>query len=205
MSNNHVSSHTLPQLIASLLILILLAAASVVPALADSAASTSVSAQDANSALDSARVWTTVHVRTMFVTGLIVIACVILHYEAFIGLNWVLSRVHTHRRRQRQRLLLMMLALIALHIVEIWIFAAGFHWLLLDPANGRITGIESAHFLDQVYFSTVCYTTLGLGDLIPHGAIRFMTGTESLIGFLLITWSASFTFFEMERYWRKSA
>jgi len=32
-----------------------------------------------------------------------------------------------------------------------------------------------------------------------------MTGTESLIGFLLITWSASFTFFEMERYWRKSA
>jgi hypothetical protein len=56
--------------------------------------------------------------------------------------------------------------------------------------------------LDSVYFSAVCYTTLGLGDIVPTGAIRFLVGTESLTGFVLITWSASFTFVEMERYWR---
>jgi len=197
LRNNNVSSYKLPQLLAGLLIVILLAAANAAPALADSVAN----APDTSAVLDAARVWTTVHVRTILVTGLIVIVCVVLHYEAFIGLNWVLGRVHTHRRRQR--LLLTMLALIALHVVEIWIFAIGFYWLLLNPANGRIAGIEPIHFLDQVYFSAVCYTTLGLGDLVPHGAIRFLTGTESLIGFLLITWSASFTFFEMERQWKK--
>ncbi len=187
---------TLP--VAGLCLVLLLAVLSTPPVLADSVAR----ALDATNAPDAARIWTVVHIHTLFVTGFIVIACVILHYEAFIGLHWVLGRIHIHRRRRR--LLLMMLSLIALHIVEIWIFAAGFYWLLLNPANGRIEGAESIYFLDQIYFSAVCYTTLGLGDLIPHGAIRFLTGTESLIGFLLITWSASFTFFEMERYWRSS-
>jgi hypothetical protein len=49
----------------------------------------------------------------------------------------------------------------------------------------------------------VCFTTLGLGDLVPVGAVRFMTGTEALTGFVLIAWSASFTFVEMERFWKQ--
>jgi hypothetical protein len=48
----------------------------------------------------------------------------------------------------------------------------------------------------------VCYTTLGLGDVVPTGAVRFLAGVEALSGFVLITWSASFTFLEMERFWR---
>ena len=32
---------------------------------------------------------------------------------------------------------------------------------------------------------------------------RFLTGTESLSGFILITWSASFLYLEMEQFWRK--
>ena len=55
--------------------------------------------------------------------------------------------------------------------------------------------------LDAVYLSTTTYSTLGFGDLVPTGPIRFMVGTESLIGLLLITWSASFTYLEMRRYW----
>ncbi len=34
------------------------------------------------------------------------------------------------------------------------------------------------------------------------GAIRFMTGMEALTGFVLITWSASFTFLEMQKFWK---
>jgi hypothetical protein len=33
--------------------------------------------------------------------------------------------------------------------------------------------------------------------------VRFLTGTESLSGFILITWSASFLYLEMEQFWRK--
>jgi hypothetical protein len=33
--------------------------------------------------------------------------------------------------------------------------------------------------------------------------MRFLIGTESLTGFVLITWSASFTCLEMEQFWRR--
>ena len=34
------------------------------------------------------------------------------------------------------------------------------------------------------------------------GTIRFMVGTQSLVGFVLISWSAAFTYLEMDRFWR---
>ena len=52
------------------------------------------------------------------------------------------------------------------------------------------------------YYSAVLYTTLGFGDIIPLGPAKILTGIESLIGLGFITWSASFTFLEMQRYWR---
>jgi len=53
-----------------------------------------------------------------------------------------------------------------------------------------------------VYFSAVTYSTVGFGDVIPTGPLRFLVGTEALTGFVLITWSASFTYLEMQRYWK---
>lgn len=44
--------------------------------------------------------------------------------------------------------------------------------------------------------------SLGLGDLIPSGAIRLPTGMEALSGLQLFTGSASFTLIEMPRLWR---
>ncbi|NIQ12844.1 MAG: two pore domain potassium channel family protein, partial [Candidatus Dadabacteria bacterium] len=46
------------------------------------------------------------------------------------------------------------------------------------------------------------YTSLGMGDIYPLGRpIRFLTGLESLTGLVLITWTASFLFIEMQRFW----
>ena len=47
----------------------------------------------------------------------------------------------------------------------------------------------------------VTSTTLGYGDIEPFGILRFLTGIEALAGLVLITWSASFLFVEMQRYW----
>jgi hypothetical protein len=106
--------------------------------------------------------------------------------------------MHGHIRRRR--ILVLILGLLALHVAEIWMF--GFGYLLL--VDGKLSELHGASggLLDSVYFSAVVYTTLGLGDLIPGGAIRFMVGTEALTGFVLITWSASFTFLEMQKFWR---
>lgn len=143
------------------------------------------------------------HLQVVALTGVIVGICMLLHYEAFAWLSGRVQQMHVHRRRQR--VLVLMFALPAVHIAEIWLFAGGY-WLLLSvPGTGElmVQGMPEARFgfLDYVYFSAVVATTLGLGEIFPVGPIRFLVGTEALVGFLLITWSASFMFIEMGRFW----
>ena len=45
------------------------------------------------------------------------------------------------------------------------------------------------------------YTTVGWGDLSSIGPLRILAGAEALLGFMLITWSASFTYLVMARTW----
>ncbi len=132
-------------------------------------------------------------------TVLIVAVSVLIHYAGLERLSRRIPQMHLHR----QSVVYAIFALIGLHIVEIWIFGLGYAALLHWPATGQMTGTEMTSWLDNVYFSAVVYTTLGLGDIIPRGPIRFMAGIEALTGFLLIAWSASFTYFEMERRWRE--
>jgi Ion channel len=138
-------------------------------------------------------------IAVVLATGCVVLVCVLLHYEVFSWLTRVLAGLHMHIRRRR--ILLLIFGLLALHIAEVWLFAFGYFFLLDGSGLSQIRGSQGS-LLDLVYFSAVVYTTLGLGDLIPVGAIRFMTGMEALTGFVLITWSASFTFIEMQRFWK---
>jgi hypothetical protein len=46
------------------------------------------------------------------------------------------------------------------------------------------------------------YTTVGFGDVVPVGPIRFLAGTAAITGLVLIGWTISFTALEMERFWR---
>jgi hypothetical protein len=128
-------------------------------------------------------------------------AAVLVHYE---GLN-LLSQWLAHRREQhpRRKVLYGIFGVLSLHIAEIWIFGLA-TWLALSLANtGSVAGSHETGLLDAVYLSAMTYTTVGFGDLAPVGPIRFIGGTMALTGFVLITWSASFTFLEMERYWRR--
>lgn len=145
-------------------------------------------------ALGNAQYWIVVLV-TMILTG----AAIGLHYEALRQLNtrmpnWSLSR--------HPRILVMMLCILGVHIAEIWIFGAGIYVMLLVPALGQLVGAEPLQLLDAVYASATTYSTLGYGDLVPKGAVRFLFGTEALVGLLMITWSASFAYLEMQRFWR---
>jgi Ion channel len=138
-------------------------------------------------------------IAVVFGTGFIVIACVLLHYEVFTWLTRALARLHL--RIRRRRILLLIMGLLTLHVAEIWLFAIGYYMLVDAQSFSKIHGAGDG-LLDLVYFSAVVYTTLGLGDLVPAGAIRFMTGMEALTGFVLTTWSASFTFLEMQKFWK---
>jgi hypothetical protein len=66
---------------------------------------------------------------------------------------------------------------------------------------GRLEGNFDGSLMDCVYFSFTTYATLGTGDIVPHGDLRFLSALESLTGLVLITWTASFLYLEMTRYW----
>jgi len=128
-----------------------------------------------------------------------VIICVVVHYEALSALtNW-LKNVQL---RPRPRILVLIFAILFTHVIEIWIFGVTYFFLVSGEGHGTLLASYPIGLLDCIYYSAVCFTTLGLGDIIPLGAVRFLTGTEALTGFVLLTWSASFTFVEMQRFWK---
>jgi hypothetical protein len=129
----------------------------------------------------------------------IVSLCVVLHYEVLSVCNRYLAKLSHQRRR---RVLLLMFIILSTHIAEIWLFGAGYMLLVSNGALGTLTGLPATSLPDFVYFSAVTYATVGFGDVVPVGAIRFLAGMESLTGFVMITWSASYTFLEMQRDWR---
>jgi len=144
----------------------------------------------------------TLHGRAVVVlaTVIAVVLCVVLHYESLSFLTGFMKRVRT---RPRPRVLLLIFAILLTHVAEIWIFGGAYYWLSADPGRGALLAEHPIGLLDCIYFSAVCFTTLGLGDVVPMGALRFLAGTEALTGFVLVTWSASFTFMEMQRFWKE--
>ncbi|WP_152207859.1 ion channel [Marinobacter changyiensis] len=140
----------------------------------------------------------------VLVTALVVGLVVVFHFEVIQLLNrFCPSRQLSSSRQFRNRPIILgnMFALLMAHVVEIWLFGAAF-WYLLDHGDyGTITGYSHLSLLDSVYFSAATYTTAGWGDLVASGHVRFLAGTEALVGFMMITWSASFSYLIMARAW----
>src|SRR5688500_13949496 len=139
------------------------------------------------------------HAAVVGITALVVIACIFLHYESLSFLTVILKRMHT---RARPRILLLIFAILLTHVLAVWFSGFSSYFVIASEGHGALIAHYPLGLLDCVYYSAVCFTTLGLGDVVPAGPVRFLTGTEALTGFVLITWSASFTFLDMQRFWK---
>ncbi|HZK14381.1 MAG TPA: potassium channel family protein, partial [Desulfobaccales bacterium] len=64
-------------------------------------------------------------------------------------------------------------------------------------------GSQGSDFAEYTYFSLANYTSLGYGDLVPSGPLRFMAGMEALTGLVLIGWTAAFMYLEMRHIWER--
>lgn len=124
---------------------------------------------------------------------------VIVHHEALRVLtHHLLPRsFNTHRWHVTLIVLVLMLA----HVLEILLYAFGMflaseYWLL-----GSLAG-EYIEIATYPYFSFSCYTSLGVGDIVPIGGLRLLAGVEALNGLVLIGWSASFLLVEMRERWK---
>ena len=139
----------------------------------------------------------TAYLMALVISGVIVTVCVVLHYEALRFLSRTVG-VHVHKRIG---VLVVMLGLLLAHIAEISIFALGYRTMQVYAELGHIAGLNENNLFEFIYFSSVVFTTVGFGDLIPIGPIRVLTAAEGLVGLAMITWSASFTFLAMQRLW----
>lgn len=135
-----------------------------------------------------------VYIVNMLVIGL----AVTIHYEFLFRITVLMPRL---KIRHRLRIVLGVFLALAAHAVEVWIFALAYFLMNRADEWGGLRGNFDGSLLDCVYFSFTTYTTLGTGDIEPFGDLRFLTGLESLTGLVLITWTASFLYLEMTRYW----
>ena len=128
----------------------------------------------------------------------VVAIVVLIHFEALSFLTRWLPKIQV---RHRFRILVGVAGAMLAHVLEVWVFAVAFYFMVEVWGWGSFGGSYDGHLLDCFYFSFTSYTTLGFGDIQPFGAIRYLTGLESLTGLVLITWTASFLYLEMQRHW----
>lgn len=139
------------------------------------------------------------------VTLVTTLSAIVVHYEGMVLLGKHYARRprdNPSRGADRRTVLKVVAGLFVLHVTEIWLFGLGYWGLLQLPGTGSIAGAHPLGLFDSIYLSAVTFTTVGFGDVAPVGAVRLLAGTEALLGLMLITWSASFTFVEMARHWQ---
>ena len=139
----------------------------------------------------------------------LVTTAVLIHFEALNLLTGAIAKIKTSPRLS---ILIGILGCFCAHLLEVTLFAGGFYFLIHQQLLGSLLGGDiqghglfgtpSTGFIDSLYFSITCYTSLGFGDLIATGWLRFLAGIEALTGLLLIAWTASFMYLEMQKHWK---
>ncbi len=138
-------------------------------------------------------------VATILTCGLLVSGCMWLHYVVLRRL-WGMTKPASTVRRPMLKILF---TLFGLHLFEVLLYAVAISAHELAGLGSLAGAVDpSSDWLeDHIYFSIASYTTLGIGDIVPHGTLRLLSGVEALNGLILIAWSASFTYLVMERFW----
>ncbi len=118
-----------------------------------------------------------------------------MHYELLI---LTANAVAALSRYLRARVALAVTLALAAHIAEVIVFGLG--WRLLIVAGAVEIAPSAPALVDVIYFSGSIYTTLGFGDIVPvSGGGRLLATVEAVTGLVLIAWTASFTFDQMQR------
>jgi hypothetical protein len=122
----------------------------------------------------------------LFATLMVCVTAVV-HMAGLLSLLWVLRHGGSWRPTADQvfgqvlLILLVFLGIVAIHGVEIWLYAAAF------LAVGALTHLETA-----LYFSTVTFSSLGYGDILLSEEWRLFGAIEAANGLILLAWSTAF-------------
>jgi len=137
-------------------------------------------------------------VALLALNSLLVAMVTIVHYEFLYQMSSAIPKMLI---KHRFRVLASVFGALIAHAIEIWIFAFGYFLMSNFLGWGSLLGSSNGSLLDCGYFSFTTYTTIGFGDIVPNGSLRYLAGIEALTGLVLITWTASFLYIEMQRFW----
>jgi hypothetical protein len=139
--------------------------------------------------------------KLVFLINMAVVAAVVLiHYEFLYRATLYIPKL---KIKHRYRIVFGVFTGLVAHAVEVWVFALAYYWMHHADDWGSLSGNFGGSLLDCAYFSFTVFTTLGFGDIVPSGDLRYTTGIESLTGLVLITWTASFLYLEMRSQWSR--
>ena len=88
-------------------------------------------------------------------------------------------------------------------VLGVLVFGRACCGLIAGDGYGAVVGSLFPGLAECTYFSFANYSSLGYGDLVPAGPLRFMAGMEALTGLVLIGWTASFMYLQMRRIWER--
>lgn len=131
---------------------------------------------------------------------LLVGATLLIHYEVLRLTSLRFSNTSFH---PRVRILGVLTMALLSHLIQVLLYALVYYWMTHSGQGwGGVNGSGILDLSDAFYFSITSYTTLGIGDLFPQGPIRLVSGIEALNGLVMVTWTASFTYVAMEKFWQ---
>lgn len=104
--------------------------------------------------------------------------------------------------RPRVLLVIMIFGLFIAHGISISIYGIACWFLTKFSHFPPLEGVDADTFGAYLYYSATNYSSLGIGDVFPRGCLRIITSFEVINGLTLIAWSATFTYFSVDRMWR---
>ncbi|KFB08436.1 ion channel [Nitratireductor basaltis] len=120
----------------------------------------------------------------------LVLALGVFHHYALRSLDELRLRV----RNADMTLIAIFSGLLLIHTLEIVLYAGVYALLLPLEWTGRFDGSFSGSFNDLIYFSGINFSTLGYTQIKTEGSIRIISMMQSLGGFMVLTWSATFVY-----------
>ena len=123
--------------------------------------------------------WLNLAVGSVMIGGTIFI-----HVAGLLALSRATARVGLSRTSRLARILLLVAVVFGLFVtvgLEIWLWAFSY-WAL-----GVAESFEAA-----LYLSTITFSTVGYGDIIPAVEWRLLAALEGVTGFLIIGWSTAY-------------
>lgn len=137
------------------------------------------------------------------------VACIVISMTCLIAYEimrfW--RYLPTFTFRPHLRVLVILGPIFLTHMISIWLYAVTYLLVENLTSVGKVVGLGHSigfnvqSLMDCLYFSAVIYTSLGFGDLVPTEHMRMLSAAEVLNGLILITWTASFTYLAMEKFW----